>query len=222
MFLQWHPVNLHLSKGNKGCGLSRDGVLTLPTFLPLPRSSILQLSEIRRAGRSSNLSPSWLRYYGDDGWPGGLEPRGRVLIGVVRAQSQEWWYGAAFPAPRTLFRITEWGRRSRVAGTCPDCEWGRRTKINRNKRRREGDGVPAAASDARPPHVSQRRRILSACTGKADGWRAHPWFGRAESDGGEVTQRRVVVLEEGARRGPARLRRGPVEHPNRLREGRRR
>jgi hypothetical protein len=67
------------------------------------------------------------------------------------------------------FQIAERGWRGTVARTCLGREWGRRTKMNRIKRRREGDDVPSEASAARPPHVRWRRRVLSARKRKADG-----------------------------------------------------
>jgi hypothetical protein len=41
-----------------------------------------------------------------------------------------------------------------VAGTCLGSELGRRTTMNRIKRMREGDGVPASASDSGGAGVS--------------------------------------------------------------------
>ena len=73
-------------------------------------------------------------------------------------------------------------RNGNDAVQCLGREWGRRTKMNRMKRKREGDGVPATAAAAawppdvgrrrgrwgraaRPPHINRRRRVLSPSAG---------------------------------------------------------
>jgi hypothetical protein len=58
------------------------------------------------------------------------------------------------------------------------------------------------AAAARPPYIGWQQQVLSARTGKADGRRAHPWLGWAESDGGEVARQGVAAPEDGAHRGP--------------------
>ena len=68
------------------------------------------------------------------------------------------------PFPELPFRIAERGRRGTVAGSWMGCEWGRRTNMNRI-RKREGDGVPAGGRRDGRPGVNLNAVLISYTNG---------------------------------------------------------